>query len=171
MASPVKARRIVMRARTRRAQLSNSLWNRPGSADMLLFLASRWARGNARQRDPSQTANRSIRRTRRRPSSRGESPLSGAKRSATHPAGLLPHPAGMSGMGNAGGEYRDRTPENRRGRRRHRRREGWCGGRPRELPSGHSLFSVRIPRSQLVVDLRHPFIVVAGPRPGRDFGH
>jgi hypothetical protein len=37
--------------------------------------------------------------------------------------------------------------------------------------SARSWFSVRLPCSQLLVDVRHPSIVVAGPQPGRDFGH
>jgi hypothetical protein len=77
--------------------------------------------------------------------------------------GLVPVPCARS-------EYGDRTPENHRGRRRHRRGCTELGGacclwlRP-------FLVRIRIPCSQLLVDVHLPSIVVAGAQPGRDFGH
>jgi len=64
----------------------------------------------------------------------------------------------------ARGDYRDRTMENHRGRRRHGRVCTELGGAccPWLCPF---LVRLRIPCSQLLVDVRHPPIVVVGPQP------
>jgi hypothetical protein len=63
----------------------------------------------------------------------------------------------------ARGDYRDRTMENHRGRRRHGRVCTELGGAccPWLCPF---LVRLRIPCSQLLVDVRHPPIVVVGPQ-------